>query len=452
VISSEDDKNQAIDNLQPTVALHTLGCRLNQYETEAIRERFVERGFQVVPFSEVADVYVINTCTVTNQADNKARQVLRRAIRRAPDATIVATGCYAQTNAGDLLKIEGVDLVLGNAEKSNLVDLVLERTKESPPESFVTRRSDIKTFDDRLDVTSFECRTRATLKIQDGCDKFCSFCIIPWARGRHRSRSLSDIHQQARTFLDAGYKEIVLSGVHIGEYGTDLKESVDLNQVIESLLALPDLSRLRLSSIWPTDVNPTLIKLMEQHAPRFCRYLHLAVQHGDDEILTAMKRSYTVNHTELLIKKLNDVIPNICIGADIMVGFPGETDAHFQRMYDFLNRLPFAYFHVFTYSPRSHTIASRMQNPVHPEIAKERSQKIRALSEYKSRCYNDYFIDKEVEVLVEERSNNGRLIGRTDRYLKVELPGENNLINTIVKLKIGDTENQGAVQGVPVNP
>lgn len=451
MISRIDDISQEIDFRSPTVALHTLGCRLNQYETEAIRERFVARGFLVVPFTEKADVYVVNTCTVTNKADSRARQVLRRAVRLAPDATIVATGCYAQTNAEELLNIEGVDLVLGNAEKGDLVDIVLSREHASSPKSYVTRRSEIRTFDDRLDVTAFENRTRATLKIQDGCDQFCSFCIIPWARGRHRSRPLKDILKQAKTFLDSGYKEIVLSGVHLGEYGSDLKDSIDLIQVIEHILSIPELPRLRLSSIWPTDVTDDLIRLMQQHAPRFCRYLHLAVQHGDNEILRSMKRTYTIEETSSLLEKLTKKVPDICIGADIMVGFPGETDSHFQRMVDFLDRSPFAYFHVFTYSRRDHTRAAQMPNQVDLKAAQERSREIRALSERKTHDYNARFKETQVEVLAEERNDNGQLIGRTDRFMKVEWVGEDHSINSFVTLKVEDTDHQGA-SGVLCTP
>ncbi len=391
----------------PTVALHTLGCRLNQYETEAIREQFVSRGFRVVPFDGPADVYVVNTCTVTNQADARARQALRRAVRttgRPPASIVVATGCYAQTNPGQLMEIEGVDLVLGNVEKGNLVDHVLSMGAGDPPASRVTRRAEMARFDERLDVSAFESRTRAMLKIQDGCDQFCSFCIIPWARGRHRSLPPDAVMRQVQTLVDRGYAEIVLTGVHLGEYGTDLPTPVTLNEVVRQILERTTLPRLRLSSIWPTAVDRELIDLIGDHAPRLCRYTHLAVQHGDDHLLGAMRRTYTAGQAEEVVERLVDAVPDICIGADVMVGFPGETDASFQRMYDWLDRQPYAYFHVFSYSRRDHTRAARMPDQVPPSTARERSRLLRTLSDRKSADYNRRFMGRELTVLVEDES------------------------------------------------
>ena len=389
----------------PTVALHTLGCRLNQFETEAIREQFVSRGFHVVPFDGPADIYVVNTCTVTNQADARARQALRRAVRRGPESIVVATGCYAQTHPDQLLEIDGVDLVLGNAEKGDLVDRVLGVRAGDRPVSRVTRRSEIVRFDERLDVSAFEDRTRAMLKIQDGCDQFCSFCIIPWARGRHRSLPPEAVLRQVRTLMDRGYAEIVLTGVHLGEYGTDLPAPVTLNSVVRQILERTALPRLRLSSIWPTAVDRELIGLLEDHAPRLCRYTHLAVQHGDDRLLRDMRRTYTSGQAGEVVGLLVDAVPDICIGADIMVGFPGETDDSFQRMHDWLDRLPFAYFHVFSYSKRDHTRAARMPDQVPPAEARERSRLLRTLSERKSAAYHSRFRGRVLPVLVEEESD-----------------------------------------------
>ena len=356
---TDPTESRATDS--PTVALHTLGCRLNQYETEAIREQFVSRGFRVVPFTAPADVYVVNTCTVTNQADARARQSLRKAVRRRPGATVVATGCYAQTHPEHLLEIDGVDIVLGNVEKGDLVDHVLRERGGAHPVSVVTRRAEMKSFDERLDVSTFENRTRAMLKVQDGCDQFCSFCIIPWARGRHRSLAPDAVLRQTRSLMDRGYAEIVLTGVHLGEYGSDLDEPGSLTAIVRQLLEQTALPRLRLSSIWPTAVNQDLIDLLRAHAPRLCRYLHLAVQHGDNDQLKSMRRTYTAEQAEDVIVRLVDAVPEICIGADVMVGFPGETEEAFQRMYDWLDRLPYAYFHVFSYSKRDHTKAARME-------------------------------------------------------------------------------------------
>lgn len=458
----------------PTVALHTLGCRLNQYETEAIREQFVSRGFRVVPFNAPADVYVVNTCTVTNQADARARQSLRQAVRRRPGATVVATGCYAQTHPGQLLDIEGVDLVLGNVEKGDLVEHVLRERGHLHPVSRVTRRAEMTRFDERLDVSTFENRTRAMLKIQDGCDQFCSFCIIPWARGRHRSLPPDAVLRQARSLIDRGYAEIVLTGVHLGEYGSDLSAPaslsapaalnapVSLNEVVRQILEQTALPRLRLSSIWPTAVDRDLIDLLRTHAPRLCRYLHLAVQHGDDGLLKAMRRTYTAGEAGDGVDRLVDAVPDISIGADIMVGFPGETDASFQRMYDWLDRLPFAYFHVFTYSKRDHTRAARMPDQVPAPVARERSRLLRTLSDRKSAAYNSRFMGRTLPVLVEEESGgppgppgpHGRLgrawqgmTGRTDHGLRTWFDGgavQAVRMNTFVEVEVVSTDAEGA--------
>ena len=438
------EPTESLADATPTVALHTLGCRLNQYETEAIREQFVSRGFRVVPFTEPADIYVVNTCTVTNQADARARQTLRQAVRRRPGATVVATGCYAQTHPGKLLDIDGVDLVLGNVEKGDLVDHVLRECGSVHPVSRVTRRAEMTRFDERLDVSAFENRTRAMLKIQDGCDQFCSFCIIPWARGRHRSLPPDAVLRQSRSLIERGYAEIVLTGVHLGEYGSDLAAPVSLNSVVRQLLERTELPRLRLSSIWPTAVDQELIDLMKKHAPRLCRYLHLAVQHGDDDLLKSMRRTYTAGQAGDVIDRLVDAVPEICIGADIMVGFPGETDAVFQRMYDWLDRLPFAYFHVFTYSKRDHTRAARMEDQVPPSIARDRSRLLRSLSDRKSAAYNQRFKGMTLPVLVEEESAEGSMTGRTDHGLRIGFGGRAEQVNSFVDLEVVSTDGDGA--------
>ncbi len=428
----------------PAVALHTLGCRLNQYETEAIRAQFVSRGFRVVPFTAPADVYVVNTCTVTNQADARARQFLRQAVRRRPEATIVATGCYAQTHPDQLLAIEGVDLVLGNMEKGDLVEHVLRESGRPDPVSRVTRRAEMKRFDERLDVSTFENRTRAMLKIQDGCDQFCSFCIIPWARGRHRSLSPDSVLRQVRSLIDRDYVEIVLTGVHLGEYGSDLPAPVPLNALVRRILEQTELPRLRLSSIWPTAVDQELVGMLRAHAPRLCRYLHLAVQHGEDRLLKAMRRTYTAAQAGDVVDGLVGAVPDICIGADIMVGFPGETDDAFQRMYDWLERLPFAYFHVFSYSKREHTRAARMPGQVPASVAQERSRRLRTLSDRKSAAYNSRFRNRRLPVLVEEESDELGMTGRTDHGLRIRFDGDAEKVNTFVDVEVVSTDSSGA--------
>ena len=430
---------------QPSVALHTFGCRLNQYETEAIRARFLARGFREVAFEDQATVYVVNTCTVTAQADYQARQALRRAIRRAPDALIVATGCYAQTDANALLEIEGVDLVLGNKEKSGIVDFVLEAQRLGTPTAHVTRRSALSEFDDTLDVEGFDTHTRALLKIQDGCDQFCSFCIIPWARGRHRSRPVTSILKEINRFIASGYQEVVLTGVHLGEFGTDLNPQTSLTSVVEQIFHQGAPPRLRLSSLWPTAVTNGLVDLMAQASPPFCRYLHLAIQHGENTVLSAMRRTYTVEQTTAVIDRVVDNIPDICVGADIMTGFPGESDAHFDQMYRWLADQPLAYFHVFPFSRRKHTSASSLPDQVPPSITQDRSKRLRELSAAKSAAFHARFVQKTVTVLVESHDDNGRVSGLTDTYIKVNFPGTPALVNRIIPVTILETDAGGAI-------
>lgn len=430
---------------QPSVALHTFGCRLNQYETEAIRARFLARGFREVPFEDQASVYIVNTCTVTAQADNQARQALRRAIRRAPDAFIVATGCYAQTDANALLEIEGVDLVLGNKEKSGIVDFVLEAQRIGTPTAYVTRRSALSEFDETLDVEGFETHTRALLKIQDGCDQFCSFCIIPWARGRHRSRSVSSILNEVNRFVAAGYQEVVLTGVHMGEFGTDLTPPTSLTAVVEQIIHDSAPTRLRLSSLWPTAVTNGLVDLMSQASSPLCKYLHLAIQHGENSVLSAMRRTYTVEQTAGVIDNVVSKIPDICLGADIMTGFPGESDAHFDQMYRWLSAQPLAYLHVFPYSRRKHTAASSLPDQVPPSIIHDRSKRLRELSAAKAAAYHARFVHRTVSVLVESHDDNGRVSGLTDTYIKVNFPGNAALVNRVTPVTILETDAGGAL-------
>ncbi len=428
-----------------TVALHTLGCRLNQYETEAIREQFVSFGFRVVSFTDHADVYVINTCTVTNQADARARQFIRKAIRRNQEAIIVATGCYAQTLPQELLDIKGINIVLGNVEKGDLVGHVLKYKKGDGPISKVTRRAEITQFDHRLDVMSFENRTRAILKIQDGCDQFCSFCIIPWARGKHRSLSSEAVVAQAKHLTKSGYSEIVLTGVHLGDYGVDLNSSHSLTSIIKTLLEETTVTRLRLSSIWPTAVDGKLLNLFEKYSPRLCRYLHLAIQHADDGLLKLMGRTYTSDEVKIIIEQIISIVPDICIGADIMVGFPGETETKFNNLYNWLDELPFAYFHVFTYSKRNHTRAARMDEQIPSDVAKARSHLLRELSDIKSKVFNQRFNGRVLPVLIEEGSTGKSLIGTTDHGLKIKFDGPTEEINTFVDLELISTDENGGL-------
>ena len=423
---------------QKTVAFYTLGCKLNTYDTQWYAEQFVSGGYREVPFGEAADVTVVNTCTVTGQGDAQSRQALRKAHRMSPDGTVVAVGCYAQTDPDALVAMPEVDLVVGTAERTQLLDLVNDTC--SLGRTFVTR-SRAKEFQD-MDIYNFGGRARAFVKIQEGCNEFCSFCIIPFARGRSRSRALDRTVAQVEHMVEAGYGEVVLTGVHIGDYDADGRRLLD---VLEAVEEIGGLQRFRVSSIEATFVTDAMIDFFAS-SKKFCRHLHVPLQSGDDGILKAMRRPYTRAQYIALIEKLAHRVPDIGIGADVMVGFPGETDAAFQNTHDLIADGPMTYLHVFPYSPRGNTPASRLPDQVDAQVKKARGAMLRELGQQEVRTFQQRFLGRELPVLFENRRSGALLQGLTDNYIRVQAPGPDSARDCVVPVRL-DRLSDGVVIG-----
>ncbi len=421
-------------NNMSTVAFHTLGCKVNHYETEAIWQLFKEADYERVDFETNADVFVINTCTVTNTGDKKSRQIIRRAIRKNPDAVVCVTGCYAQTSSAEIMEIPGVDVVVGTQDRHKLLDYIDEFQKERQPINGVGNIMKNRKYEE-LDVPYFTDRTRASLKIQEGCNNFCTFCIIPWARGLMRSRDPEKVVEQATTLVNSGYKEIVLTGIHTGGYGQDLK-NYNLAQLLRDLDQVDGLERIRISSIEASQLTDEVISVLES-SNKIVRHLHVPLQSGSDTVLKRMRRKYTMEHFSERITKLHQALPDVAITSDVIVGFPGETEEEFQETYDFIVKHKFSELHVFPYSSRIGTPAARMDDQIDEEIKNERVHKLIELSNQLAKEYASKFEDEVLEVIPEESGETpNTLVGYADNYMKVEFESNEDLIGQIVKVKI----------------
>lgn len=422
----------------PTIAFHTLGCKVNHYETEAIWQIFKKEGYERVDFEARADVYVINTCTVTNTGDKKSRQVIRRAVRKNPDAIVCVTGCYAQISPGEVLEIPGVDIVIGTQDRQKILKFVEEYKKTREPINAVGNIMKNRVFEE-MDVPAFTDRTRASLKIQEGCNNFCTFCIIPWARGLMRSRDPKDVIHQAQQLVDAGYKEIVLTGIHTGGYGEDLKD-YNLAHLLRDLeREVKGLKRLRISSIEASQITDEVIDVIKD-SNIVVRHLHVPIQSGSNSVLKRMRRKYSTEYFAERIKKLREVLPNLAITSDVIVGFPGETEEEFMETYNFIRDLKFSELHVFPYSKRSGTPAARMDNQIDEEVKHDRVRRLISLSDQLAKEYASQFENEILEIIPEDKYNeipNSNLYeGYSDNYLRVVFQGNEKLLGEIVKVKI----------------
>ncbi|MBF0276965.1 MAG: tRNA (N(6)-L-threonylcarbamoyladenosine(37)-C(2))-methylthiotransferase MtaB [SAR324 cluster bacterium] len=401
---------------KPRVSFHTLGCRLNQAETSSIAKSFREHQYQLVSENETADVSVINTCTVTEHSDAKNRQLIRALHRKNPAACIAVIGCYSQMAAESIQKLEGVKLVMGNAEKLELVNHI-ERARKSDTPLLINPKISRKTFSEPVFPWK-NLTTRSYLKIQDGCDFMCTFCIIPFSRGRGRAREFENILKEAKSFVEAGSKEIVLTGVNIGTFAD---RSYSLLTVLDALNELPNLVRLRISSIEPTTISEGVIARMADPDHKLVPFLHLPLQSGSNRILSQMKRRYTNEAYAEEVRQACQQVPDLCVGTDVMVGFPGESEEDFEETYRLLNSLPFSYFHVFPFSERKGTPANRMEQKIRPEEKKRRGALLRALSQQKRSKFYQEFIGKVRPVLFESPNESGDFTGYTDNFIKVSL-------------------------------
>lgn len=420
----------------PTVAFHTLGCKVNFYDTEAIWHLFAESGYRQVDFDDRADVYVINTCTVTHTGDKKSRQAIRRAVRNNPDATVVVTGCYAQIAPGEVLGIPGVDLVVGTQHRDQLLQWVEQVREERRPYSAVANILAQRNFED-LDVPTFHDRTRASLKIQEGCNHFCTFCIIPYARGLLRSRRPDSVLRQARRLVEAGYKEIVLTGIHTGGYGQDM-DGYTLAMLLRELEQIESLWRIRISSIEASEITDELIDALAQ-SRKVCRHLHIPLQAGHNEILRRMNRHYTIEEYAQKLDKVRSALPELAITSDVIVGFPGETDEFFQATAEFVENQAFAQLHVFPYSRRVGTPAAKFSDQI-PEAVKERRvEQLIALSKRLASRYSSIWAGRSLAVIPEEKVNlRGRewLVGHADNYMKIAFAGSEDLLGAVCEVRV----------------
>lgn len=400
----------------PRVAFTTLGCKVNQYETETIEGLFKQRGYEVTGFDQPADVYVINTCSVTHLGERKSRQLIRRAARSNPGATVVVTGCYAQASPEQIEKIEGVDLIVGTQQRHRIVELAEEAAAKH---ARINAVSDIMSAQEFEDIPLFDApgRTRAFLKIQEGCTNYCTYCIIPYTRGPLRSRSLESIAREAAKLVEHGFKEIVLTGIHLGAYGRDQSGQVSLADAVKTVLSVDGLLRLRLGSLESVEVTGELIELM-QTDKRLCPHLHLPLQAGDDQILLSMNREYTTDEYRRLMLYIQQQIPGIAITTDIIVGFPGETDERFQNSLQFVRNMDFAKVHIFPYSRRSGTPAAEFAGQVPEPEKKRRVKAMEAIAEAKAKAFRKRFIGQQADVLFEMVAD-GFANGFTGNYLHV---------------------------------
>lgn len=423
---------------QKIVSFQTLGCKVNHYETESIWQLFKDEGYERVDFDKQADVYVINTCTVTNTGDKKSRQVIRRAIRKNPDAVICVTGCYAQTSPAEIMAIPGVDIVVGTQDRTKLLGYIEQYREERQPINAVRNIMKNRVYEE-LDVPAFTDRTRASLKIQEGCNNFCTFCIIPWARGLMRSRDPQEVIRQAQQLVDAGYLEIVLTGIHTGGYGEDLKD-YNLARLLTDLEAqVKGLKRLRISSIEASQLTDEVIDVLRK-SNIIVRHLHIPIQSGSNTVLKRMRRKYTMEFFGERLDRLREALPHLAITSDVIVGFPGETEEEFMETYNFVRDYRFSELHVFPYSQRTGTPAARMEDQINEDVKNERVHRLIQLNEQLAKNYASEFENEVLEVIPEERykldPESGFYEGYTDNYLKVVLPADETMVGKLVRVKI----------------
>ena len=413
-------------------ALHNLGCKVNAYETEAMQQILEEAGYEIVPFSEYADVYVINTCSVTNMADRKSRQMLHRAKKQNPDAIVVGAGCYVQTKEAQALVDESIDIVIGNNKKHELVPLLREYEASHRKMACVADINHEKQAYEELSLSRTAEHTRAFIKVQDGCNQFCTYCIIPFARGRVRSRELPDVLQEIRTLAKSGYREVVLTGIHLSSYGVDNGES--LLHLIEAVRELEGIERIRLGSLEPRIVTDAFAKRLSE-LPKICPHFHLSLQSGCDTVLSRMNRRYDTAEYEVGCALLRRYFEHPAITTDVIVGFPGETDEEFETTERYLERIHFYEMHIFQYSRREGTKAAAMPDQVPEAVKKERSEKLLALGHRMSEEFRRYYLGRQVTALLEEEflyDGKRYYTGYTKEYVKVAVETEKDLSNTFV--------------------
>ncbi|OJW70347.1 MAG: tRNA (N(6)-L-threonylcarbamoyladenosine(37)-C(2))-methylthiotransferase MtaB [Candidatus Amoebophilus sp. 36-38] len=425
------------------VAFYTLGCKLNFSETSAVGRLFTEQGYQKVDFEDHPHIFVINTCSVTDHADKKCRRIVKEALKISPEAFIIVMGCYAQLKPQEIASIPGVDVVLGAHEKFKLLELITNFDKKEQTDVYVSCIKDIHTF---THAHSIGDRTRTFLKVQDGCNYHCSFCTIPLARGKSRSDTVESIVEQARNIAQQGIKEIVLTGVNIGDYGIiNNRRKTDFLSLIEALDQVEGIKRFRISSIEPNLLNDQIIRFVAQSS-RFVPHFHIPLQSGNNEILKLMRRRYQRELYADRVALIKQLMPDCCIGVDVIVGFPGETEERFLDTYQFLNELDISYLHVFPYSERDNTPAINLDGVVSSKDRNRRAHMLRILSEKKQRYFYEQNLDRTVEVLFEQTEVNGTMEGFSDNYIRVSTSYNPDLINTLQQVYLKRLNADGLVE------
>lgn len=425
-----------------TVAFHTLGCKLNFSETSAIGRQFLEADFSKTDFDQPADVYVVNTCSVTEQANKKCRRVIRQALKKNPNGYVIVVGCYAQLKPQEIAEIPGVDMVLGAGDKFRIMELVREFTKEKNP---CVHNSEIGEVSHFVDAYSLGDRTRTFLKIQDGCDYNCSFCTIPLARGKSRSDKLENIIRNAQDIAANGVKEIVLTGVNTGDYGKGLAEKKNFFDVVQAIDEVEGIERIRISSIEPNLLTDEIIQFVAQ-SKRFMPHFHIPLQSGNDELLGLMRRRYRRALYADRVSQIRTHMPDACIGVDVIVGFPGESDSHFEDSYAFLTDLDISYLHVFSYSERENTHAITLNGAVPLKERHVRSKRLRMLSEKKRRVFYERFVGETRPVLFEGKEEDGAMYGFTDNYIKVKTTHQPEWVNQIQSVPLQRVNSNGQME------
>ena len=433
-------------NADKKVAFYTLGCKLNFSETSTIARNFVSEGFERVEFDEIADIYVINTCSVTDNADKRFKSIVKNALKKNEDAFLIAVGCYAQLKPEELAAVDGVDLVLGATEKFNVTSYINDLTKNNVGE---IHSCEIGDADFYVGSYSIGDRTRAFLKVQDGCDYKCTYCTIPLARGISRSDTLENVLGNAREISKRGIKEIVLTGVNIGDYGKgefgNKKHEHTFLELVKELDKIDGIHRLRISSIEPNLLKDETIEFVSK-SNTFVPHFHIPLQSGSDELLKKMKRRYLTNLYTNRVSKIKETMPNACIGVDVLVGFPGETDALFLETYNYLNDLDISYLHVFTYSERPNTEAVALNGIIPKKVRAKRSKMLRGLSAKKRRAFYESQIGNSLTALFESENKEGYIHGFTENYVKVKTPWNPELVNTLHEITLTEIDEDGSVR------
>ena len=420
-------------------ASFALGCKVNQYESEAIAELFQEKGYEIVGIDEEADVYVINTCTVTNFGDKKSRQLIRKVKRQNENAIVAVVGCYAQTAPQELMKVEGVNLVIGTKDRAQIVEMVENYKTENGVENHVSDIMKERVFEP-LSIQKLANRTRAYLKIQDGCSQYCSYCIIPYARGPIRSRDPQDVLAEVKRLAENGFKEVVLTGIHVASYGKD-RHDTSLLEILRQVHEVEGIERIRFSSIEPNVVTEEFAQALTE-LPKVCDHFHLSLQSGCDKTLKEMNRKYDTEKYRQAAATLRKYLPEVALTTDIIAGFPGETEEDFQASYDFAKEIGFAKIHAFPYSPKKGTPAAARKDQLLNAVKAERSHRLIELSDKMADDFIQTYVGKEVEVLYERAIGEGVYEGHTTNYIKVKGTSDKDLTNVICRTKITKAENE----------